>query len=69
MVPSQRSLFLHRFVRGRGGDTLLIFLCENRRPGPLVFETYFYLVDRNQDCSHYSHGVKNGPTPGVACFT
>ena len=48
---------------------LKIFLSETRRPRSLIFGTQLCLMDRYQDCSNYSPGVKNGPVIGVTCYT
>ena len=46
-----------------------IFLSETTRPRALIFGMYHHLVDLYQVCSNNSHGAKNGPAPGVTCFT
>ena len=47
--------FCFRLVRGK---ILKIFLCETRRPKPLTFGTYFYVVDFYRDCADCSPGSK-----------
>ena len=46
-----------------------IFLSETTRPRGLLFVMKHHLVDLYQVCSNYTPGAKNGPTPGVTCFT
>ena len=38
-------------------------------PRALVFGMKLHLVDFYQVCSNYNPGAKNGPAPGVTCFT
>ena len=46
-----------------------IFLSETTRPRALIFGMKQRLVDFYQVCSNYTPGAKNGPAPGVTCFT
>ena len=46
-----------------------IFLYETTRPRALIFGMKHHVVDLYQICSNYTPGAKNGPTPGVTCFT
>ena len=46
-----------------------IFLSETTRPGALIFDMKYHLVNLYQVCSNHSPGAKNGPTLGVTCFT
>ena len=46
-----------------------IFLSETTRPRALIFGMENHLVDLYQVRSNYSPGAKNGPAPGVTCFT
>ena len=50
-------------------ETLKIFLSETTRPRALIFGMYYHLVDIYQVFSNYPHGAKNGPAPGITCFT
>ena len=38
-------------------------------PRALVFGMKLHLVDFYQVCSNFTPGAKNGPAPGVTCFT
>ena len=46
-----------------------IFLSETTRPSALIFGMKQHLVNFYQVCSNYTSGAKNGPAPGVTCFT
>ena len=46
-----------------------IFLFETTRPRALIFGMEHHLVNLYQVFSNYRPGAKNGPSPGVTCFT
>ena len=46
-----------------------IFLSETTRPRVLIFGMKHHLVDLYQVCLNYIPRAKNGPVPGVICFT
>ena len=54
---------LYREVHGK------IFLSETIRPRALKFGMQYHPLDFYQVCSNYAPGTKNGPAPGVTCFT
>ena len=59
MIVALPGLFSYLFVLDSyGGKILKIFLCETRRPKPLTFGTYFYVVDFYRDCADCSPGSK-----------
>ena len=66
MAPPWRSHSLHRLMLGKHGK---IFLSETIRPRALIFGMQHHLVDLYQTCSNFTPGAKNGPAPGVTCFT
>ena len=46
-----------------------IFLSAIIRPKVLIFGIQHHLVNFYQVCLNYAPGTKNGPAPGVSCFT
>ena len=62
MAPPQGHMFFIGLYIGRNMD-------ETTRPRALIFGMQHYLVNLYQVCSNYIPGAKNGPTPGVTCFT
>ena len=46
-----------------------IFLSETTMPIALTFGMKHHLMNLYQVCSNYISGAKNGPTPGVTCFS
>ena len=63
MTPPRGSHALHRKTHEK------VFLSETKRPRALIFGMKYHPVDLYQVCSNYTPGAKNGPTPGVTCFT
>ena len=57
------------FYIGLYRENVIIFLSETTGPRALIFGMYHHLVDLYQVCSNKAPGVKNGPAPGVTCFT
>ena len=44
-------------------------ISETTRPRALIFGMIHYVVVFYQDCSNCTPWAKNGPYPGVTCFT
>ena len=59
-------MFYIRFYREHNES---IFFHETTMPIALIFGMKHRLVDFYQVCSNYPPEAKNGPTPGVTCFT
>ena len=57
------------FYIGLYGENEKIFLSDTIRPIALTFGMLHDLVDHNQVCSNNAPWAKNGPAPGITCFT
>ena len=69
MVPIHCISRSHRLKIDFQDEKLKIFFSETTRPRTLVFGMMHHLVDLYQVYSNYPPGAKNGPAPGVTCFT
>ena len=66
--PGAKNGHMHYIDLYRGKHEK-IFLSETTRPRAMIFGMKHYLVVFYQVCSNNTPRVKNGPTPGVTCFT
>ena len=54
---------------GLFGENHEKILSETTRPRALIFGMKHHIVTLYQICSNYFAWVKNGPSPGITCFT
>ena len=66
MVPPWGHMFYKGLYREKDET---IFLSETTMARALIFGMKHHLVNLYQVCSNYISRAKNGPTPGVTCFT